>query len=283
MAVPPCIALKIGGLSCFCFYEPSQVNAAEQEVSCFDCPEHRQLNSSPLRTGRGVLKPLSCSFDKVGDSKALRADVQPLIPGDASPQRCANPEVDAASPQRCVDPEVVVAEGELLENSISNGVVVDDANRDDTTQACIGVSFTGRWLLVRIDGDMDGFLKEIGIGYLVRSAVAAVGYGVGKMTNAITHEGDRITIISWSPRGTFTNALILDGVERPTVDPVEGRPMLATASWEKGRQAIYIQGVLCQTGQRMPSSRRYFHGEEMCVEQVSPSGGIVRRIFARQT
>merc|ERR1719330_1240848 len=139
-------------------------------------------------------------------------------------------------------------------------------------------------MLHRIEGDIHAFLKEIGISQVVRSAAKAMNYGIGKMTNVITMQGDELEIVSWTPRGNRAIKFILDGTEQRTFDPVEGRVLIAFSRWEEGFDAISVDTRREDTGEPCPTMRRFMREDEMCVEQTTPSGAtMVRRWFVRNS
>merc|ERR1712226_1383538 len=50
--------------------------------------------------------------------------------------------------------------------------------------------FTGHWVLTGFDGNVDKQLVEVGVGWLLRTAAQAAGYGVGKNEQKIEHNVD---------------------------------------------------------------------------------------------
>mmetsp|Transcript_55179 Transcript_55179/g.156427 ORF Transcript_55179/g.156427 Transcript_55179/m.156427 type:complete len:134 (+) Transcript_55179:154-555(+) len=133
-------------------------------------------------------------------------------------------------------------------------------------------------------------MREVGFSYLDRCAASVMSYGVGRMTNEVTQSGDEIGVVSWSPKGTFTNMLRIDGSEQETVDPLEGRPIRVVLAWEAllvdagaaPVPALVTRGRRLDVDENLPENSRFLHGEEMCLQQTSPSGLVVRRYFKRQ-
>lgn len=140
-------------------------------------------------------------------------------------------------------------------------------------------NFTGNWILVRVSGDFDSFLKEIGAPFVTRTAARAMGYGVNFMKASIVQEGDQIKIISSATKGDMVVDLRIDGTEQDSVDP-DGNPVKATPTWEG--QALVVAVRRIGHDAPMPLTRRYMEGAEMCVEQTMPSGLMVQRFFARR-
>lgn len=140
------------------------------------------------------------------------------------------------------------------------------------------VDFSGEWICTRVEGDFDTFLKELGVGYMLRTAASAFGYGVNRLTNRILQTDAVIEIHTWSPRGDQTLVLHTDGVEQDTVD-VEGNPIKAVARWEDAVLVISCRRL--DSSDKMPLTRRYITGGEMCIHQTSPGGITIERYFAR--
>lgn len=143
------------------------------------------------------------------------------------------------------------------------------------------MDLSGSWVLARVEGDMDAWLKDIGVGWAMRAGAKAMKYGAGKMTNVIKMTGESMELTTWTPKGDHTSWLKLDGTESRNTDPMDGRSMLAVARWE-GQDAISIVTRREDDGQVMPTSRRYLRGAEMCVKQTTPSGLVAERWFVRQ-
>jgi len=142
------------------------------------------------------------------------------------------------------------------------------------------MDLSGSWVLARIEGDMDAWLKDIGVSWAMRTAAKTMKYGVGKMTNEITMTSESIQLTTWTPKGDHTSVLKLDGSESRNTDPMDGKFMLAVARWE-GSDAIYIQTRREANGEVQPTSRRFLKGDEMCVEQITPKGLVAKRWFVR--
>lgn len=143
------------------------------------------------------------------------------------------------------------------------------------------MDLSGSWVLSRIEGDMDAWLKDIGVSWAMRTGAKTMKYGVGKMTNEITMTSESMQLTTWTPKGDHTSVLKLDGSESRNTDPMDGKFMLAVARWE-GSEAIFIETRREADGEVMPTSRRFLKGEEMCVEQITPKGLVAKRWFVRK-
>merc|ERR1739838_1201094 len=113
--------------------------------------------------------------------------------------------------------------------------------------------------------------------------MSAARYGVGAMTNTITHRGDDLEIVTQCAGRTHVVKIRLDGTALEHLDPVDAAPVMVAAVWEKGvDQVIRLTGHYMKTGRAMPIVRRFMLGSEMCVEQTSPAGRVVTRFFAQR-
>jgi len=143
------------------------------------------------------------------------------------------------------------------------------------------MDLSGSWVLARIEGDMDAWLKDIGVSWAMRTGARTMKYGVGKMTNVISMTAESMQITTWTPKGDHTSVLKLDGTTSRNTDPMDGKIMLATARWE-GSDLILIETRREVDGEVMPTSRRFLKGAEMCVEAITPKGLVAKRWFVRQ-
>lgn len=142
--------------------------------------------------------------------------------------------------------------------------------------------FSGSWMLARVEGDMDAFMREVGYGWLVRSAAAAVGYGVNRSTSTITHTPTHLRMVAVTPRGSSTLELRLDGTEQEGLEPLENQKVLFRPFWEPDGSALAFESRRAGSGIELPRTRRFLLGDEMCVEQTSAKGLVIRRLYRRQ-
>merc|ERR1712046_354538 len=54
--------------------------------------------------------------------------------------------------------------------------------------------FSGMWICKDVNGDVDTFLTDMGMGYVKRNAAKAYGYGVGKSTQNIIQNGSHFRV-----------------------------------------------------------------------------------------
>eukprot|EP00444_Apocalathium_aciculiferum_P050199 CAMPEP_0183508570 /NCGR_PEP_ID=MMETSP0371-20130417/8956_1 /TAXON_ID=268820 /ORGANISM="Peridinium aciculiferum, Strain PAER-2" /LENGTH=133 /DNA_ID=CAMNT_0025704977 /DNA_START=159 /DNA_END=558 /DNA_ORIENTATION=- len=97
------------------------------------------------------------------------------------------------------------------------------------------------------------------------------------MTNEVTQSGDEIGVVSWSPKGTFTNMLRIDGSKQETADPVEGRPIRVVLAWEAllvdagaaPVPALVTRGRRLDVGEHLPENSHFLHGEEESLRVIA--------------
>lgn len=56
-------------------------------------------------------------------------------------------------------------------------------------------SLTGRWMMHKVEGDVNAFLGETGIGWLSRTIASAAGHGVGQYTTNFRIDGNIIDVV----------------------------------------------------------------------------------------
>lgn len=138
-------------------------------------------------------------------------------------------------------------------------------------------NFRGAWLCTRVAGDMEDFLKDMGLTIQLREAAKAARYGAGHQVQNIAQVGDAFVVQNILKTPVTMRFRAGVGVQK-SVDQ-EGKPILLDARWERD--------VLCVTskkenGDLIANSRRYFDGEYMVLELTSVNGSVVKRIFERK-
>lgn len=153
----------------------------------------------------------------------------------------------------------------------------------NSTQSLLSLArptFTGSWIVSRIEGDWDAFLVEMNVGFMKRKAIRLIGYGVGKLQEEILQYGDAsIVITSRSPMSTVRNELRIDGTQQDAQDP-EGAPVEMTVSWEDDK--LCSRGCHKNPRTPLPTVYRSISGDVMCTEMQSPAGCSVKRFFSRE-
>lgn len=94
--------------------------------------------------------------------------------------------------------------------------------------------FTGTWHCVKAEGELDELLVDFGLGYLVRSAASAYGYGAGHITRTCEHKG---TQMKYQEMG-------LEGLKKVEYDlPMEDQNMghhLQTTYWDEAQPHVMV-------------------------------------------
>jgi len=129
-------------------------------------------------------------------------------------------------------------------------------------------TFGGKWKLDRSE-NFDEFLKEMGVGMIKRQLASKAS-----PTCEIGVEGDQVVI---------TNA----GAKTKTEKCKLGEEMETEVMGETGKVTVVLEGeklVMTPSASnkvKLPSTRRYITGTEMCLELQLGSGVVCKRIFKR--
>eukprot|EP00933_Yihiella_yeosuensis_P071214 TRINITY_DN79413_c0_g1_i1.p1 TRINITY_DN79413_c0_g1~~TRINITY_DN79413_c0_g1_i1.p1 ORF type:complete len:296 (-),score=45.46 TRINITY_DN79413_c0_g1_i1:79-966(-) len=276
----PDVALKVGPLACFCFCGAQDriAYADDDSLSDFIVPEKRgsQIQISLGRQG-------SVSFGDQGQGQGRHRRIAPSVSDDA-PQRTSSTVSNSLS----IPPGLRPATS--LQNLYTNGRsgTPSESSRQFALRARSMSSshlaeekpnFSGKWLLVRVEGDFDTFLKELGVSYLSRSTASAFGYGVKTIVNVITLTDDRLEVYTKTPLGENTQTVFINGQEQDCVDAFENKPIKVTPEWDGA--VLLCKSRRADSSAPLPSNRRFMVGEEMFVESELPNGLVIKRIFAR--
>lgn len=141
-------------------------------------------------------------------------------------------------------------------------------------------NFTGNWMLIRAEGDLDGYFKEMGVGFMFRKLLKAYDYGVNRKTYRILHQGGVLQMASAEFHGEVVSQVRTDGSEQEAVDPSDGKMVRVTPTWEG--KVLVLTGRKIERNTELPITKRFMVGTEMCVEQISPRGISVRWFFVRR-
>jgi hypothetical protein len=282
----PIFAIQIGELSCFCFYNPTGPIHSGHELSYMhveeDVEEEERPRHRKSKRRRGAGGRSRDDLDAPGVKETSLRSPGSVRDIGTRPSRALDP--DTLEPLEPLEAEMSPARGEGGPE-LPDGAIADQGSLSPSSQKAASLpkkmNLSGMWTCTRVEGNIDGFLAEIGVNWLLRRTARAFGWGVGVLTNSIKHNGDYIEIVQRSPKGSFTSKFRLDGTEQHTHDPLEGRPITSLPKWEQGFQAIFTESRRSDTGLELPTTRRYLVGEEMCVEQCTPLGVTIKRYFKR--
>lgn len=140
------------------------------------------------------------------------------------------------------------------------------------------VDFSGHWLLTATD-DMTDVMNEKKVGWAMRAAAKAAGYGVGKVEQIIKQTGDNFVIETKAAKN-FTQQFVADGKEA-LVSNNDGELCPTTATWEQGN-TVMVTVSRTKDGSSGGSLRRYMDGDKYVMMIVTPKGVKCRRIFSRK-
>jgi len=171
------------------------------------------------------------------------------------------------------------------ENAVNEELNTDSAASDDLCKSALPErpDFTGDWLMVRLEGNMDAFMKECGVSFLMRSAASAARFGVGTFKTQVRHSDEVLHVVSPLIAGkVYKSSLRIDGTRQDDKDPTDGKRMFVTPAWEADGATLRCEYRRADTGAALPVSRRFLVGAQMCIEQTAPSGQAVKRYFERR-
>lgn len=141
--------------------------------------------------------------------------------------------------------------------------------------------FSGVWVCCGVEGDWEAYLKETGVAWGARKAIASMGFGVGTQQQEVTHTDGLIEVVnvirSLPPREARA-VYRINGAWEATVD-LEGKPAKSLTSWEGG--ALVTQQQL-DSPRTSTTARRFMRGELMCTERSTASGLVVGRLYRRR-
>jgi len=200
-----------------------------------------------------------------------------LLEGISLDVNCPNADNEVESPSKG-EMRVRVSRTEVQERARNSAKITLDLEHPD---------FNGTWKMVECEGDFDGFMKEMGVGWALRKAAQAVGYGCGSTYHTVQHDNDKINVVTKNPKGTFTRDFRIDGSEQDDVDPVEKKPLKVVPYWEivEGSLVLMVEAYMPMPNgdpRKYPLTRRYMRDKSMIVEQVSPRGIRIMRVFIKQ-
>merc|ERR1719512_281563 len=100
-------------------------------------------------------------------------------------------------------------------------------------------------------------MKEAGVGWALRKAAAAVGFGVNKTYHSIQAHRETIKIVTRNPKGTFVKDFRIDGTEQDDEDPLDRSPIKVRVCWED--MAVTMRAFKTKAGNLvdLPTTRRY--------------------------
>lgn len=136
---------------------------------------------------------------------------------------------------------------------------------------------SGRWVLDRIDGDIDALLVDAGVSWAMRRMAQSYKYGVGRLIQDIEQDGDEFKIVNEG--GTKVSSMTFRaGAPEQEIIGHDGVPMMASFRWDEGALRMTARKL---DGSRLPSSARFIENSQMVSETTTSKGGVVRRYHKR--
>lgn len=138
-------------------------------------------------------------------------------------------------------------------------------------------NFSGKWLCVAIEGNMDAYLEASGFGWARRSGASLINYGIGRSMRNIRQSSDDFIIDVDGVTVQFTEEFRVGGGRQRTMG-FDGEVWI-TPTWESG-------GVLCLQCHKgnEPDGviEQYCLGEFLALRMTTAGGVRVLLKFERQ-
>mmetsp|Transcript_76394 Transcript_76394/g.224092 ORF Transcript_76394/g.224092 Transcript_76394/m.224092 type:complete len:232 (-) Transcript_76394:177-872(-) len=138
------------------------------------------------------------------------------------------------------------------------------------------VDFGGAWLCTRVTGDVNNFMKDVGLGPVMREAAKAAQYGAGRQVQNIAQVGDAF-IVQNLLKDPITMRFRVGAGVQSTFDQ-DGKEVFVDPQWNGDMLCIVTKR---KDGSLIATSRRYMDGDAMVLELTSPKGAVVRRVFEK--
>jgi len=202
--------------------------------------------------------------------------------GDATPTTPALLTEDAAErPQ--VEEEQERSEGEQATDKPEEPAIESEcARKPQKTKP----SFDGEWKMVRYEGDWEAWMLDVGVGWAMRKAASATGYGVNATWLSIKGTQDEIRITCRSLKGTTVQDVKINGSEQDDLDFVTSKQIKVIAEWEDmgDHFSFTVRAGPSEKGTvSVPLARRFLLGDEMILEWTNCKDALVRMVFAKKS
>eukprot|EP00927_Polykrikos_kofoidii_P028400 TRINITY_DN2480_c0_g1_i5.p1 TRINITY_DN2480_c0_g1~~TRINITY_DN2480_c0_g1_i5.p1 ORF type:complete len:357 (-),score=54.62 TRINITY_DN2480_c0_g1_i5:329-1399(-) len=161
---------------------------------------------------------------------------------------------------------------------LENGGAITSPPRTAEEEELPLVDFAGSWLCVGIDGDMDKFLSDMGLGVAQLAEARTDMWGVKRQVQNISQTGNAFVVqnVLTEP---VTMRFNVGAGQQASVDQV-GRPILVDPVWQGN--ALLVT-TCCLAGDLIATTRRYLESpSRMVLELTSPSKSTVKRLFDRR-
>ncbi|CAJ1387104.1 unnamed protein product [Effrenium voratum] len=135
------------------------------------------------------------------------------------------------------------------------------------------MALCGEWIMDTVEGDMEAVLKDLGVGYMKRTMMYGIGYGVNVMEFHINQEGSKVLITGKTPLGDKEMTLETGGKPFDYMDPTTDELTQATAQWEGEKLRLKTD---------KEDSLRYVEGGQLVLETTTSSGAKAIRKMRRK-
>mmetsp|Transcript_103349 Transcript_103349/g.292830 ORF Transcript_103349/g.292830 Transcript_103349/m.292830 type:complete len:243 (+) Transcript_103349:69-797(+) len=135
------------------------------------------------------------------------------------------------------------------------------------------VDFTGKWLMFKVEGDMDKLLMKMGMGNVDRQAARMFDYGVGQVTEEIEQNGDDLAVRVKSVMGTTeTKHYIAEETMQMKVQSNTNKKkqdqIKCTTSWSNVDKNELVHSSKITSGKKLPELRRSIDQGMMVVKMI---------------
>merc|ERR1712159_15077 len=134
---------------------------------------------------------------------------------------------------------------------------------------------SGTWLCVDIQGDPDGFLSDMGMGYVQRTMASTMGYGKGRAKQVIEHDGDRIVVTADRRGKKSVSTMVVGGGPQEMEFGLNGEKMMC----EVDRDGDMI---VVRNQDKGFTVKRFIEGDRLVQVMTSPKGKEMRRVHQRE-
>jgi len=151
--------------------------------------------------------------------------------------------------------------------------VVRRSQTDVVSTTLIGMvglpDFSGHWKLVKMEGDMDAFMKNLKYPWWKRKVAATVHYGTNVIVQNIKQTGTTMEVQEVGPAGIYTSTISVGGGPGQSWFQGDGNPVKIEPYWD-GRYVVMKTTNL--DGTRGPKVSRYLKDGDMV--ELSVLGGV---------
>jgi hypothetical protein len=135
--------------------------------------------------------------------------------------------------------------------------------------------FAGEWTLTGND-KMEELLTAVGMSWIKRKAGSAIGYGVGRVKQSVSQDGDVITVDQKGGQKDFVSIVKADGMAAQTDSPDGVVPVTATWALD-GSLVMQTEFMGC----KVTVTRRRIDNKTTVME-IDTGKVLAKRTFTKQ-